>query len=48
VRLHEAENPLLVVAKHADQHSIEEVRLPEVAHDTGTMLKHVESTVNMA
>jgi len=48
VRLHEVENPLLEVIKHADLHCMEEVGLREVAHDTGTMSKHVESSVNMA
>jgi len=48
VRLHEVENPLLEVGKHADLHCMEEVGLKEVAHDTGNMLKHVESSVNMA
>jgi len=48
VRFHEVENPLLEVIKHADLHCMEEVGLREVAHDTGNMLKHVESLVNMA
>ena len=48
MRLHVVENPLLEVVKHADRHRIEEVRLREVAHDTGNMSKHVESSVNMA
>ena len=48
VRLHEVENPLLEVIKHADLHCMEEVGLREVAHDTGNMSKHVESSVNMA
>ena len=46
--LHEVENPLLEVVKHADLHCMEEVRLREVAHNTGNMSKHVESSVNMA
>jgi hypothetical protein len=46
------ENPLLEVIKHADLHCMEEVGLQEVglqevAHDTGNMSKHVESSVNM-
>jgi hypothetical protein len=45
---HEVENPLLEVVKHADLHCMEEVGLLEVAHDTGNMLKHVESSVDMA
>ena len=48
MRLHEVENPLLEVIKHADLHCMEEVGLREVAHDTGNMSKHVESSVNMA
>jgi len=48
VRLHEVENPLLEVIKHADLHCMEEVGLREVAHDKGNMSKHVESSVNMA
>jgi len=46
--LHEVENPLLEVIKHADLHCMEEVGLREVAPDTGNMSKHVESSVNMA
>ena len=48
MRLHEVENPLLQVVKHADQHCMEQVRLREVAHDTRNMLKHFESSVKMA
>jgi len=48
MRLHEVENPLLEVVKHADLHCMEEVGLREVAHNTGNMSKHVESSVNMA
>ena len=48
MRLHEVENPLLEVVKHADLHCMEEVRLREVAHNSGNMSKHVESSVNMA
>jgi len=48
VRLHEVENPPLEGIKHADLHCMEEVGLREVAHDTGNMLKHVESSVNLA
>jgi len=48
VRLHEVENPLLEVIKHANLHCMEEVGLWEVAHHTGNMSKHVESSVNMA
>ena len=46
MRLHEVQNTLLEVVKHADVHGMEEVRLWEVAHNTGDMLKHVESSVN--
>jgi hypothetical protein len=41
------EKPLLEVIKHANMHCMEEVRLWEVAHDTGNMSKPVESWVNM-
>jgi len=47
VRLHEVENPLLEVVKHADLHSMEEVGLREVTHDTRNMSKNIESLVNM-
>jgi len=48
MRLHEVENPLLEVVKHADLHCMEEVGLREVVHNTGNMSKHLESSVNMA
>jgi len=48
MRLHEVENPLLEVVKHANLHCMEEVGLREVAQYTGNMLKHVESSVDMA
>jgi len=48
VRLHEVENQILEVVRHADLHCMEEVRLREVAHDTGNMSKLVESSVDMA
>jgi len=48
VRLREVENSLLEMVKHADLHCMEEVGLWEVAHDTGNMSKHVESSVDMA
>ena len=48
MRLHEVENPLLEVIKHGNLHCMEEVGLWAVAHDTGNMSKHVESSVNMA
>jgi len=47
VHLHEVENPLLEVVKYANLHCMEEVRLREVAHNTGNMLKYVETSVNM-
>jgi hypothetical protein len=47
MRLHEVENPLPEVVKHADLHCLEEVGLREIAHNTGNMLKHIESSVNM-
>jgi hypothetical protein len=47
VRLHEVENPLLEVVKHANVHCMAEVGLKEVAHDTGNMSEHVELSVNM-
>ena len=48
MRLHEVENTLLEVVKHAYLHCMEEVGLREVTHDTGNMSKHVESLVDMA
>jgi hypothetical protein len=48
IRLVELENPLQEVVNHANLHCMEEVGLREVANDTGNMLKHVESSVNMA
>ena len=48
MHLHEVENPLLEVVKHADLQHMEEVGLREVAHDRWNILKHVESSVNMA
>ena len=48
MHLHEGENPLLQVVKHADPHCMEEVGLREVTHNTGNMSKQVESMVNIA
>jgi hypothetical protein len=48
VRLHEVENPLLEVVKHADLHCLKEVELRKVAQNTVNMSKHVESLVNIA
>jgi len=47
VRLHEVENPLLEMVKHADLQCMEEVGLGEVANYTGNTSKHVESSVDM-
>ena len=41
VRLHDVENPLLDVVKHADLLWMEEVGCRKVAHNTGNMSKHV-------
>jgi len=48
VHLHEVDNRLVEVVKHANLHCVEEVPLREVAHDTWNMSKHIESTVNLA
>jgi len=48
MRHHAVENSLLQVVKDADLHCMEEVGLREVAHNTGNVSKHVESSVNMA
>jgi len=48
VRLHEVENPHLEVIKHGNLHCMEKVGLRDVAHNTGIMLKDIESWVNMA
>ena len=48
MRVHEVENVLLEVVKPADLHCMEEVKLREVADDTGNMSKHVEFSVHMA
>jgi len=48
VHLHEVYNPLREVLKHADLHCMEEVGLREVAHDTGNMSKHVQSSLGIA
>jgi hypothetical protein len=47
VPLHHVEYPHLEVVKHADLRCREEVWLKEMAHNTGNLLKHVESLVNM-
>ena len=48
MRLHEVENPLLEVVKHADLHCMEVVGLREIPHNTGNMSKDMKSSVNMA
>jgi hypothetical protein len=45
--LHEVENALLEVIKHADRHCMENVGLQEVTHNTRNMSKHAESSGNM-
>ena len=47
MRLQEVENPLLEVVKHSNLHCMENVEFREVAHYTGNMLKHVDSSVRM-
>jgi len=47
VRQDEVENPPLDVRKHPNLQSMEEVGLQEIAHNTGNMLNHVESLLNM-
>jgi hypothetical protein len=42
------ENPLLEMVKYANLHCMEEVGIRESTDDTGTISKHVESSVNMA
>jgi len=46
--LHEVENPLLEVVKHADLHCMEEDGLREFAHIAGNVSKHSESSKIMA
>jgi hypothetical protein len=41
------ENALLEVVMHANVHSIEVCGFREVAHNTGSMLKQIEFSVNM-
>jgi hypothetical protein len=45
-RSHSIDN-LLEVVKHANLHCMEKVGRWKIAHNTGTMLKHIESSVNM-
>jgi hypothetical protein len=47
VRLQEVEYPLLEVVNAADLPCMEQVGLREVAHNTGNMSKHVESSVDL-
>jgi hypothetical protein len=48
VGLHEVENQLLKVVKHADLHCMEVGGLWKVAHDSGNMSKFIQFLVNMA
>jgi hypothetical protein len=48
VPLHEVQNPLLEVVKHADLHCTEEVGIRKVVHITENMSTHLESLVNIA
>jgi hypothetical protein len=48
VHLHEVENPLLEVVRHADLHCREEARYREGTYDTGNILKHTESSIHPA
>jgi len=48
VHVHKVENVLLMVVKHADLHKMEEVRLWEISHGTGTISKDMQSLVHMA
>jgi hypothetical protein len=45
MHLHEVDNPLLVVVKHANQHCMEEVGLRKVPHNTWNISEHCESLV---
>jgi len=45
--LHEEEDPLLVLVKHADLHCMEEFWHREVTHNTWSMSKLVECLANM-
>jgi len=47
VRIHEVEDPLLEVVKHADLHCVEEVGPRDVAHNTGNGSIQFGSSVNM-
>jgi hypothetical protein len=48
MHLHDVENQLLEVVKHANLHCMEEVGLGEDAYKTGNMSKHVEYSVSLA
>jgi len=48
VHLHEVENPLLEVVKHANPHYMKKVTLWEVAQHTGNMSKHIEFSLDKA
>jgi hypothetical protein len=45
--LSELENPLLEVTKYDDVNCIDDVGLRQVAHDTGSLSKYVQSLRNM-
>ena len=47
MRLHEVKNSRLEAVKQADVHCMEKIRLREVAHNSGNMLKHLAFSVNM-
>jgi hypothetical protein len=47
VSFHEVDNSILEVVKHADLQCMEEVVLREDAHNTGNLLIHIQSSVNM-
>jgi hypothetical protein len=47
VRLDEVDHPLREVIKHTELNGMEEVELREVPHDSGNLLKQVETSVNM-
>ena len=47
MRLQQVDNPLLKLLKHANLHFMKEVGLLEVPHETGNMLKQVESSVHI-
>jgi hypothetical protein len=48
VLLHQVENPLLMTVNYADQDCMDKVWYWEIAHHTGIMLKHGESSKKIA